>query len=231
MIFAATYAIEYYANSQFRSEELVVTGVPEFTGEEHSFNYLRFQEIVGSYTYTVEQQGGNYLMTSETDVQNEDGRIQLTAEYTFNEDLEPMEYRLMVLNNDDTTEIATEVIGDEIITFVTYQGATLNITDDYLEGILVIENNMPGFWEILFNSVEIERGVKYSGNIYIPQGATVFPINLVVNRSPQTIRVRGEQLSCTVVNEADLDLAFYLYEGELVQVRNDSQDIWFEKVR
>jgi hypothetical protein len=229
LIFAATYVIEYYANSQFRSEELIVTVVPEFTGEEHRFNYIRSQDIVGSYTYSVEEQGGSYLMIGETDVHNEDGRIQLTAEYTFNDNLEPLEYNLMVLKDDENTEIVTEVIGEEIITFVTFQAVTVNITDSYIDGILVIDYNMPGFWEILFTSFELEMGVKYSGNIYIPQGATVFPINLVVNRSPQTIRIRGEQLSCTVVNEADLDLVFYLYEGELVQIRNDSQDIWFEK--
>jgi hypothetical protein len=170
-------------------------------------------------------------MTGKTDVTSEEGRLQLTAEYIFDDSFKPEGYTLMVLNNNETTEISTEFSPVEIITYVTYQGVTLNITEDYIDGILLIENNMPGFWEILLNSITLERGVKYSGNIYIPQGATVFPINLVVNRKPQNVWIDGEQLSCTVVNEADLDLSFYIYERELVQVRNDSQDVWFQKVR
>jgi hypothetical protein len=232
LIFAVTFAFEYYANSQYEIAELEITGLPELeTGKVHSFTYLKSEQVVGSYTYTVEVQGGRYVMSSETEVSNEADSIQLNAEYIFSDGLKPEEYNLVMINNEDRTDIQSVVLGGDIVTYVTYEGVTVNITDAYVDGILFIEPNMPGFWEILFNSVTLEGGVRYSANIYVPQGAAVLPINLVVNRNPQTIQVDGEQLACQVVKEADLGLAFYIHEGELVQMRSDSLNLLFNKVR
>lgn len=232
IIFAATFAFEYYANSQFRDEELLINEMPEFeTGVFYRYTYIKSEEVVGSYTYSVLEQGDGYLLTSETQVSNQADDIQLNADYSFSASLEPEEYNLVVFNNDDRTDILSEVSGEEIITYVTYEGVTVNITDDYVDGIVFIEPNMPGFWEVLFNSVTLEGGVKYSANIYVPQGAVAVPINLVVNHDTQTIRLGDEQLLCTVIKEADLDLAFFLYEGELVQMRSDGLNLVFQKVR
>lgn len=232
LIFAVTFAFEYYANSQFETAELEVTGLPELESDvDHSFTYFKTEEVVGSYTYSVEKQGGGYLMTSETEVSNDADRIQLSTEFTFSDGLRPEEYNLVVLNNEDRTNIRTIVTGGEIVTYVTYEGITVNITDTYVDGMMLIEPNMPGFWEILFNSVTLEGGVKYDASIYVPQAGAVVPINLVVNRDPQNIRVGDEQLSCTVIKEADLDLAFYIYEGELVQMRSDGLNLLFLKDR
>jgi hypothetical protein len=232
LIFAVTFAFEYYANSQFETETLEVMGLPELeTGVDHSFTYIKTEEVVGSYTYSVEEQGTGYLMTSVTEVSNEADSIHLSTEFTFSDGLKPEVYDLVVLNNEDRTDIRTEVSGSDLVTYVTYEGITVNITDVYVDGMMLIEPNMPGFWEILFNSVTLEGGVKYESSIYVPQAAAVVPINLVVNRNPQTIRVGDEQLSCTVIKEADLDLAFFIYEGELVQMRSDGLNLLFLKDR
>lgn len=232
LIFAATFAFEYYANSQFDEAELEINGVLEFeTGVSHEFSYIKEEVVVGSYTYSVVEQGDGYLLTSESEVSSEEDTIRLNAEYSFSDSLEPDGYDLIVLTNEDRTDIRSEIIGDEVITYVTYEGVTLNITDDYLDGLLFIEPNMPGFWEVLFSSTTLEGGVKYSSNIYVPQGAVIVPINLVVNRDPQTVRVGDEMLPCTVVKEADLDLSFYIFEGDLVQMRSDSLNLIFQKVR
>lgn len=232
LIFAATFAFEYYANSQFEEADLVINDVLEFeTGVFHRFTYIKEELVVGSYTYSVVEQGNGYLLTSETEVSSEVDTIELSAEYSFSDSLEPVVYALSATTNDETSDIRSEIIGDEIVTYVTYQGVTLNITDDYLDGVLFLEPNMPGFWEVLFSSSTLEGGVKYSANIYVPQGAVIVPINLVVNREPQTVRVGDEMLSCTVVKEADLDLAFFLYEEELVQMRSDDLGLVFQKVR
>lgn len=232
LIFAVTFAFEYYANSQYETAELEVTGLPELeAGVVHSYTYIKTEEVVGSYTYSVEEQDGGYLMTSETEVSNEADTIQLSTEFTFSDGLKPEEYDLIVLNNEDRTDIRTIVLGDEIVTYVTYKGISVNITDTYVNGLMLIEPNMPGFWEILFNSATLDGGVKYDASIYIPQAGAVVPISLVVNRDPQNIRVGDEQLSCTVIKEADLDLAFYIYEGELVQMRSDGLNLLFLKDR
>lgn len=232
LIFAATFAFEYYANSQFEEADLVINGVLEFeTGVSHEYSYIKEEVVVGSYTYSVVEQGDGYQLSSESEVSNAEDTIELSALYSFSDALEPEVYELTAITNGEPTEIRSEITGDEIITYVTYQGVTLNITDDYMDGILFLEPNMPGFWETLFSSSTLEGGVKYSANIYVPQGAVIVPINLVVNREPQTVRIGEEMLSCTVIKEADLDLAFYLHEGELVQMRSDDLNLVFLKVR
>ncbi len=231
VILGATYAIEYYANSQFETEELVITGVPTFSGQENEYRYLKSQELVGSYTYSVEQTGSKYTLTSLTDVSLDGQGIELSVEFLFDEELNPEEYTLNVVGEDNQNEIRSEFQGDEVITFVSVEGEAINITETFTQGTLLVDLNMPGLWEVLFNSAPFEGGVKYTGSIYIPQVGVPIDINLVVSRNPQNIRIDGEQLSCKVIKEADLGLAFFIYEGELVQMRDDPQELLFQKVR
>lgn len=231
LIFAVTFAIEYFVGRQFDTGELTVSGVNMETGVTHQFLYLKSMENVGTYTYSVVEDGGDYLMTGSTDVSNDGKRIQLDAVFTFTDQLEPVEYEVQAISDGDESSIRVEFSDSDIISWVTVDDVTLNITEEYVDGVFLVENNMPGFWEIILNSVTLEEGVKYNGNIYIPQGAVVFPITLVVSKDPQNIWVDGVQLSCKVVKEADLDMSFYLYEGELVQLRDDTQDLMFQKVR
>jgi hypothetical protein len=88
---------------------------------------------------------------------------------------------------------------------------------------------MPGLWEIFLLSAELEIGTRYNAHAYIPQGGTLFSLEFYVQNSPQTITYNGQQLSCTVIQENTLDLRFYFYEGEMIQMRNDDQDITFTK--
>jgi hypothetical protein len=89
---------------------------------------------------------------------------------------------------------------------------------------------MPGIWEMFLIAAELEIGERYTADVYIPQGGTVFDLELYVNNNPQTITVDDERLSCTVIQETTLDLRFYMYEGKLVQMRNDDQDLIFTRI-
>jgi len=232
LIFGATYAIEYYANSQFETRELVVSGVSGYeNGVVQTFDYLKDDVRVGTYSYKVDESGVNYIMTSETFVTSGERDLELEAVYTFDNSYSPETYALTVTSNGEVTEITTEIANGNITTSVTSAGVTVDLTDVYVDGMLLIENSMPGFWEVLFNSFEVERGVKYTASIYIPQAAMAFDVGLVVSKEDQRIWVGDERLECTVINEADLDLKFYLYEGELVEMRNDGQGVALQKVR
>ena len=231
LIFGATYAIEYYANSQFSTQELVVSGISGYEiGVAQTFDYFKDEEQVGTYAYTVEESGNNFIMTSITDVTYGGRDIELESVYTFDDFYSPESYALTVNSEGDVTEITTSVSNGNITTSVTSEGVTVDITDEYVDGMLLIENSMPGFWEVLFNSVELEHGVKYTAIIYIPQAAMVFDVDLVVSKQDQLIWVGDERLACTVINEANLELSFYIYEGELVEMRSESQGIVLQKV-
>ncbi len=231
LIFGATYAIEYYANSQFSTQELVVSGISGYEmGVVQTFDYFKDDELVGTYSYTVDESGDNFIMTSNTDVTYKGRGLELECVYTFDEFYSPESYALTVISEGEVTEITTTVSNGNITTSVTSEGVTIDIIDEYVDGMLLIENAMPGFWEVLFNSVELERGFKYTAIIYIPQAAMVFDVNLVVSKQDQLIWVGDERLDCTVINEADLGLSFYMYEGELVEMRSESQGVVLQKV-
>ena len=230
LIFGATYAIEYYANSQFETRELVVSGVSGYErGVVQTFNYLKDDELVGTYSYTVNESGDNFIMTGETVVASGERILELTTVYTYDNSYSPEYYSLIASSDGEVTEITTKISNGNITTSVTSAGVTVNFTENYIDGMFLIENSMPGFWEVLFNSFEIERGVKYTASIYVPQAARVFDVALVVSKQDQLIWVGDERLECMVIGEADLDLSFYLYEGELVEMRSDGQGIVLKK--
>ena len=231
LIFGATYAIEYYANSQFSTQELVVSGISGYEiGVAQTFNYFKDEEKVGTYTYTVDEYGDNFIMTSLTDVTYGGRDLELESVYTFDDSYSPESYALTVISDEGVTEISTTLSNRNITTSVTSEGVTVDIPGEYVDGMFLIENGMPGFWEVLFNSVELERGVKYTAIVYIPQGAMAFDVNLVVRKQYQLIWVGDERLACTVINEANLELSFYIYEGELVEMRSESQGTVLQKV-
>jgi len=180
--------------------------------------------------YTVDEYGNNFIMTSITDVTYGGRDLELESVYTFDDSYSPESYALTVISDDGVTEITTSISNGNITTSVTTKGVTVDIPDEYLEGMLLIENIMPGFWEILFNSIELETGVKYTAIVYIPQGAMAFDANLVVSKQDQLIWVGDERLACTVIKEANLELSFYMYEGELIEMRSESQGIVLQKV-
>jgi hypothetical protein len=231
LIFGVTYAIEYYANSQFETQELVISGISgSERGVVQTFDYLKDDELVGSYSYKMEESGDQYIMMSETDVTSGEHVLELETVYTFDNLYKPEYYSLTATSNGEENEITTEITNGNITTSVTSAGVTVNFTDVYVDGMLLIENSMPGFWEVLFNSFEVERGVKYSASIYIPQAAMAFDVNLVVSKDDQLIWVGDERLECMAIGEANLDLGFYMYEGELVEMRSEGQGVVLRKI-
>jgi hypothetical protein len=178
----------------------------------------------------VDEYGDNFIMTSLTDVTYGGRDLELESVYTFDDSYSPESYALTVISDGGVTEISTTLSNRNITTSVTSEGVTVDIPGEYVDGMFLIENGMPGFWEVLFNSVELERGVKYTAIVYIPQGAMAFDVNLVVSKQDQLIWVGDERLACTVINEANLELSFYIYEGELVEMRSESQGTVLQKV-
>jgi len=231
LIFGATYAIEYYANSQFSNQELVVSGISGIElGVVQSFNYLKDDEQVGTHSYTVEESGHDFIMTSETVVTSGERDLELDIVYTFDSAYSPLFYTLTATSDGEVTEIATTVSDGNITTSVTSAGVSVDLFDDYVDGMFLIENNMPGFWEILFKSAEFERGVKYAASIYVPQAAASFDVDLVVSKQDKSIWVGDERLECKVIGEANQGISFYMYDGELVEMRIESQGIVLRKI-
>ena len=232
IILASTFLIEYYTNTRFPTHDYRLVGVPELEiGETRTFSYTRALDQVGTYSYTISgKQDGLYTMDSVTDVSFEGERIILEGSFVFDEMFKPREYVLVVDQGGSSNEINVTFSDGNVVSTVTLQNDTVTLSDEFPSTAYMTENNMPGFWEILLISADLEMGARYSAEVYIPQGGVLFDLEFYVQNDPQSINVGGEQLSCTVVQETTLDLRFYLCEGELVQMRNDDQDLIFTRI-
>ena len=103
-------------------------------------------------------------------------------------------------------------------------------TEQVAEGTLLIENQMPGYWEILFQSTTLTPGKRYVVDAFIPQRGSAARLTLTVDRRTSTVRYDGVELDCKVVREADTGLVFYLYDGELIQYRDDTNGVTLTKI-
>lgn len=232
IILASTLLIEYYTNMRFPTQEYPFIGVPELAiGETHTFSYIKALDQVGTYSYTISgKEGGLYTMVSTTDVSFEGQNILLESYFVFDEQYRPEEYNLTVKQAGDLNEIYVTFTGGDVIATVSFQNETVTFSDEFPTSAFMAENNMPGVWEILLISAELEMGSRYTAQVYIPQGGAMFDLEFYVQSTPKTITIDGEQLSCMVVQETSLELRFYLHDGKLVQMRNNAQDLMFTRI-
>jgi hypothetical protein len=230
LIAIGVYAIEFYAESRFPEEEFHFTGLPVFSSKENNYTFFRAGEEVGFYNYTVEQSGMNYLMKCTTKVGIEEGNIHLESSYTFDTDFLPIDYVLNVTESGEKTFIKCKFESKVIITSVTFQGDTVEVEEEIEEELYLIENSMPSFWEILITSGNLEPGKRYYLNIFIPQSARVIPITLVVEKNTKDIDLDGITYECIVVRESQLELNFYIHEGELILYEDFRQDTALRKI-
>jgi hypothetical protein len=200
-------------------------------GTTHIFSYIKEMEMVGTYRYSVEEKSDElYTLVSITDVSYENEQILLECNFTFDDKFSPEEYYLIVEQNGEKNEINVTFTSGNVISTVFFGNESVTLSEEFPDGAFLTENNMPGIWEMFLIAAELEIGERYAADVYIPQGGTVFDLELYVNNNPQTITVDNERLSCTVIQETTLDLRFYMYEGKLVQMRNDDQDLIFTRI-
>jgi hypothetical protein len=229
IILASSYLIEYYTNTRFPTQNYPLAGVPELEiGKTKTFLYLRQLEVVGTHSYTVtDKTGGLYTIESNTDVTYQGERIELDNVFVFDELFNPEQYNLFVELGDDYNEIQISFTDGTIVSRIISVNDSVTFSEDFPDGTFLTENNMPGIWEIFLISADFEMGERYTAEVYIPQGGRIFELEFYVNSNPKTLTIDGERISCTVIQETTLDLKFYLYEGELVEMRNDDQDVVF----
>ena len=229
IILASTILIERYTDTRFPTLDYPLTGVPELEiGKTRTFSYTRAMDQVGTYSYTITgKEDGLYTMSSLTDVSFEGENILLESSFVFDENYRPQEYTLEVDQGGIKNEIQVTFTEGNVASIVNLENDTVTLSDEFPSTAFMTENNMPGHWEVLLISADLETGARYSAEVYIPQGGAMFDLEFYVQNDLQSITIGEEQFSCTVVQETTLDLRFYLYENELLQMRNDDQDIIF----
>jgi hypothetical protein len=235
LIFAGVLFIDYLAEFLYPSVELGAVRVPDTLGGTHTYNFYKDTIFVGTYTYSFTKtpggaQGEAYSMSSVTNITFEGKPLTLEGLYRFNSGLSPISYGLNATEGGETTYYVCGFKPGSVTTSASFQGEKMDVETEVDEGTLLIENSMPSYWEILFQSTSLDRGKRYTFDAFIPQAAKVFHVTLVVEKDLEQVQVEGRTLECTVIKASDLDLAFYVYQGELVQYRNDEQGVLMNKV-
>jgi hypothetical protein len=234
LILGASVLVELYLNRLYPETMIEVT-LPELqVGEEHVYSFYREGQLVGTHSYVVAGRMGagasaTYTMVSTTDIAYEGETLLLRGRYVFDSRYRPLSYSFNATEEDESTRLNAVFTPGEAIITISSDGDAMEQTEELAEGTLLIENQMPGYWEILFQSSALMPGKRYVVDAFIPQLVTAARLTLTVDRGTSKLRHGGVELDCKVVREADLGLVFYLYGGELIQYRDDANGVTMTK--
>ncbi len=229
LILGATLLVELYLDRLY-PETGIEIALPELrVGETHVYSFYREGQLVGAYSYVVAGREGDgasakYTMVSTTNITYQGERLLLRGEYTF-DPYRPLSYEFNATEEDRQTRIRAAFSRGEVNVTIRTDGDTMELTEEAAEGTLLIENQMPGYWEILFQSSALMPGKRYVADAFIPQRVSAARLTLTVDRGTSTVRLGDTDLECKVVREADMGLVFYLYGGELIQYMDEANGV------
>jgi len=234
LILGASVLVELYLNRQYPETGIEIT-LPELhVGEEHVYMFYREGQLVGTHSYVITGREGSgasaeYTMVSTTDITYEGKNLSLRGEYVFDHLYRPLDYTLNASEGDKHTRLRAAFNPEEVEVTIDSDGDVMEFTEQVNEETLLIENGMPGYWEILFESSTLMPGKRYVVDAFIPQLGAVVRLTLTVDRGTSKVRHGGVELDCNVVREANRELVFYLYGGDLIQYRDDGNGVTMTK--
>lgn len=234
-IIVGTFAFEYYAQTRYPEEALVITDVNVQIGTTYTYTFFRNNENLGNHSYKVVSQEGSgsssvYTMLASTIVTSNGKTLYLESRYVFNAKYLPLDYQLNATQDENMTIIDCTFYDGKVNTTVTEASESITLQEDLPNGTLLLENTMPAYWEVLFGSTNLQPGKRYKAEMFVPQYDRIVSISLFVDPSKIKQQLGDSTVDATVITLSDFDLTFYVYNGELLSYRDDSQGILLQKV-
>lgn len=222
---------ELWSSVQYPTIDLVPGALPPLTvGVKREYDYIKDYERVGSYSFSVESRGTYkgteaYFVRSRTSLTYGEKSAELESVYIFSEELAPLEYRVNASIGGENQSITCFFEGRSARgTFMLGN----NVVEESVElprGTILIDYQMLGHWDLLLKSSHLEPGNRYEVNAYIPQGLSHTSLELYAENKAKTIEIGGVEYACSVVRATTLNLVFYIYEGDIVQLEDTEQSI------
>jgi hypothetical protein len=234
LILGASLLVELYLDRIY-PETLIEVTLPDIQlGEEQVYSFYREGQRIGTHSYAVTGREGtgasaNYTMISTTDITYEGENILLRGEYIFNHLYGPLSYELNATGEDKHTRLQATFRQGEVELTVHSGSEVANVTEQVPDGVVLIENQMPGYWEILLQSTTLTPGKRYVVHAFIPQRGSAARLTLTVDRETSKVKQGDADIECNVIREADMGLVFYLYGGDLIQYRDEANGVTMTK--
>lgn len=230
-IFGALFLMEFYTSLRFPVTSYEPEGLPTLpVGVEHEYDFLKDGERVGSYVFWIENvaeyEGKTaYFSRSTTSVVHDDKAIELETLYAFDEDLKPLEYRLNATLGDERQFIVCFFDGWNVSASIEMEDSRVENDLELPVDTVLIDTNMLGHWELLFKSFNLEAGKRISFNMFRPQILNTVPVEFIVDKGTKTLTLSGVAYECEVVRASDMNLTFYLHNGDVVKLEESKQNI------
>lgn len=225
-ILGGTAAVEIWSYMQYKTVEYEPNRLPSLQiGVRHEYDYYSDSERVGYHVFWVEdraQYNGEvaYFVMSNTSV----GAV-LETVYILNEELVPLEYRLNATMDGDRQTITCLFDGWSVDATMTMNEGVIEESSDLPEDTVLLDYFILGHWYLFFKSFTLAPGRRVTINTYIPRILNCKSIELLVNKKSSKLKLNGVEYECLIVRATELNLVFYLSDGDIIKMEDIEQDV------
>jgi hypothetical protein len=224
------FGVDIWANITYPTDNFQIRTPILIEGFAGTWEYFKDNIGVGTYSSSIRKNEDlSYQITSITEVTYQGNSLQLESNFMFDDFLRPTNYKLVATQENEETLIKTTFEGNRAITVVDSQGEKTIIEESITEKTFLVDKTMPGHWEILLSSSNIERGKKYDVSIFVPQINSNILARILVEKRTKQIKIEENILECVVVQIDSFELTLFFYEGQLVRYQNDSENLVLNK--
>ena len=228
---------EYWTNLQFPLVQFEPSPLPELNiGRKMTYTYSLGGETLGNHSFWIESKGrysregdfkghDAYFTRSFTSVTKNGDKAEIESIYVLSVDFEPIEYKINASLGGELQSI-TCIFDKESVTGQLEMGDTFFEENTTIpENTVLIDNMMVGHWYLLFNAFILEPGNRVRITAYVPQMLGLLDFDLVAEKKHTTIQWDEDSIEVRVISASRFNLDFYIYNREIVIMKETQQDI------
>jgi hypothetical protein len=234
---------ENWINTQFPLVEYISGELPNLSlNSIREYDYSIEGDKAGTYKYWIESKGpynGDshltsfktvYFSRSLTSLVHDDTVVEIESSYIFGTQLTPYEYHLNASLGEISENITCIFEGWLVKGRKESEEGLVKQNLELQENAVLLDMFMLGHWDLFFKQFSIDLGKRVEINAYIPQTLSVHTLTLVSEKKTNVVSVGGINYDCQVVNVIELNLELYIYEGDIIMLKEPDKEIEIKMV-